>query len=84
MVTPLGKFEARRAIVRTGVAHKGQRIDLGRTPATVPVKDVAGLGSRPFIVAGRSSIFSQYTVKFDDSRQALAMERSGQEADPRA
>ena len=75
MVTPFGKFEARRALVRMEVVHKGQRIDLGKTPATVPIKDVAGLGGRPFIVAGRSNIFSQYTMKFDDSRQILVMKR---------
>ena len=75
MVTPFGKFEARRARVLVEVVHKGQRIGLGKTPATVPLKDVAGLGSRPFIVAGRSNIFSQYTMKFDDSRQILVMKR---------
>lgn len=75
MVTPFGKFEARRALVRIEVVHKGRRIDPGKMPATVPIKDVAGLGSHPFIVAGRSNIFSQYTMKFDDSRQILVMKR---------
>ena len=75
MVTPFGRFEARRALVRIEVVHKGRRIDPGKMPATVPIKDVAGLGSHPFIVAGRSNIFSQYTIKFDDSRQILVMKR---------
>ena len=83
MVTPFGKFEARRAIVHIEIVYNGRRIDLGKMPATVPVKDVAGLGNLPFIVAGRSNIFSQYTMKFDDSRQVLVMEKAGQEADPR-
>ena len=77
MVTPFGRFEARRALVRMEVVHSGQRIALGKMPATVPLKDVAVLGSRPFIVAGRSNIFSQYTMKFDDGRQILTMERVG-------
>ena len=84
MVAPFGRFEARRALVLVDIVHKGQRVGLGKTPATVPIKDVAGLGSRPFIVAGRSNIFNQYTVKFDDSREILTMERVGREADPRA
>lgn len=82
MVTPFGEFEVYHTFVRIEVLYKGQRIDLGKIPARVPEKDMATLGNRPFVVAGRSKIFSQYSMKFDDYKQVLVLERTGPGADP--
>ena len=77
--TPFGRFEVYRTLVRIDIIYKGRRIVLGKTPASIPEKDTIRLGGRPFIVAGRSNIFSQYTAKFDDYREILTMERIARE-----
>ena len=82
MVTPFGEFEVYRTLVHIEVLYKGRRIDLGKIPARVPEKDVVKLGNSPFVVAGRSKIFSQYSMKFDDYKQVVVLERTGQGADP--
>lgn len=78
MVTPFGKFEVYRTFVRIEVLYKGRRIDLGKILVGIPEKDVAKLGNRPFIAAGRLKIFSQYSMKFDDYKQVLVLEKTGQ------
>ena len=79
LATPFGMFEVYRTLVRIEVVYKGRRIDLGKTPTSIPEKDTIQLGGRPFIVAGRSNIFSQYSIKFDDYKQILTMERTARE-----
>ena len=79
LATPFGMFEVYRTLVRIEAIYKGRRIDLGKTPASIPKKDVIQLGNRPFIIAGRSNIFSQYSTKFDDYRQILTMEKIARE-----
>lgn len=76
LTTPFGRFEVYHTLVRIEVIYKGRRIDLGKTPASIPKKDTIQLGSRPYIVAGRSNIFDQYSMKFDDYGQILTMERT--------
>ena len=79
LATPFGRFEVHRTLVRIEVIYKGRRIDLGKTPASIPEKDLIQLGNRPYIVAGRSNIFDQYSIKFGDYRQILTMERTARE-----
>ena len=79
LTTPFGRFGVYRTLVRIEVIYRGRRIDLGKTPASSPEKDTMRLGGRPFIVAGRSNIFSQYTIKFDDYREILTMKRIARE-----
>ena len=79
LTTPFGRFEVYRTLVRIEVIYRGRRIDLGKTPASIPEKDTMRLGGRPFIVAGRLNIFSQYTIKFDDYREILTMKRIARE-----
>ena len=79
LATPFGRFEVHRTLVRIEVIYKGRRIDLGKTPASIPEKDPIQLGSRPHIAAGRSNIFDQYSIKFGDYGQILTMERTARE-----
>ena len=79
LATPFGRFKVYRTLVRIAVLYEGRRIDLGKVPASIPEKDMVQLGNRPYIVIGRSSVFSQYTMKFDDYRQTLTMERTARE-----
>ena len=65
--------------MRIEILYKGLRIDLGKVLASIPERDMVQLGNRPYVVAGRSSVFSQYTMKFDDYRQTLTMERTARE-----
>ena len=79
LATPFGWFEVYRTLVRIAVLYKGQRVDLGKVLASIPEKDIVQLGNRPFIVVGRSNVFSQYSIKFDDYRQILTMKRTALE-----
>ena len=79
LATPFGRFKVYRTLVCIAVLYKGRRVDLGKVPASIPEKDMVQLGNRPYIVIGRSSVFSQYTMKFDDYRQTLTMERTARD-----
>ena len=79
LATPFGRFKVYRTLVCIAVLYKGRRVDLGKVPASIPEKDMVQLGNRPYIVVGRSSVFSQYTMKFDDYRQTLTMERTARD-----
>ena len=79
LVTPFGRFKVYRTLVCLAVLYGGRRVDLGKVPASIPEKDMVQLGNRPYVVVGRSSVFSQYTMKFDDYRQTLTMERTARE-----
>ena len=75
LATPFGRFKVYRTLVCIAVLYRGRRVGLGKVPASIPEKDTIRLGNRPFIVVGRSNVFNQYSVKFDDYRQILTMER---------
>ena len=79
LATPFGRFKVYRTLVRIEILYKGRRIELGKVPASIPERDIVQLGNRPFIVVGRSNVFIQYSVKFDDYRQTLTMERTARE-----
>ncbi len=68
-----------RTLVRIEIMYKGLRIDLGKVLASISEKDIVQLGNRPLIVVERSNVFIQYSVKFDDYRQTLTMERTARE-----
>ena len=75
LATPFGRFKVRRTLACIGILCKGRSVSLGKVPAFIPEKDIVQLGNRPYIVIGRSNVFNQYSVKFDDYRQILTMER---------
>ena len=75
LATPFGRFKVYCTLVRIAVLYRGRRVGLGKVPASIPEKDTIRLGNRPFIVVGRSNVFNQYSIKFDDYRQILTMER---------
>ena len=84
LATPFGGFMVYRTLVRIAILYKGRRIDLGKVLASIPEKDIVQLGNWPFIVVGRSNVFNQYSVKFDDYRQILAPEKTAPGRDPPA
>ena len=76
VATPFGRFKVHRTPVRVAVLYRGRGVGPGKVPASIPEKDIVRLGNRPYIVMGRSNVFDQYSVEFDDYRQILTMKRT--------